>query len=227
MTMRVDAKRKTGRKKPAAGGRRKRRRDPVATRENILLAGTDEFCAKGFTGARIDRIAASAGCNMRMIYHYFGSKEKLYLAVLERVYAHLRSREEELDLLHLDPLAGMSALVDFTFNHMAEHREFIQLIGNENILKARYLKRSRFVPQATLPLVQAIENLLRRGETDGIFRKDVDPVQLYISILSLAYVHVSNRHTLSITFDRNLGDPEWLAARRDHAREVILGFLRP
>lgn len=225
--MRVDTARKIGRKKPAAGTRPKRRRNPEATRESILLAGTDEFCAKGFNGARIDRIATGAGCNIRMIYHYFGNKEKLYLVVLERVYSQLRSREEELDLLHLDPVAGMSALVDFTFDHMAEHREFIQLIGNENILKARYLKRSSFVPQATLPLVQAIKDLLRRGEADGMFRTGVDPIQLYISILSLAYVHVSNRYTLSITFGRDLGDPAWLAVRRDHAREVILGYLRP
>ena len=102
-----------------------------------------------------------------MLYHYFGSKEQLYLAALERVYERLRSREERLDLLHLDPVEGMAALVDFTFDHMAEHQEFIRLIGNENLLKGRYLKKSKYVPRATLPLVEAIENLLQRGAGRG------------------------------------------------------------
>jgi AcrR family transcriptional regulator len=207
--------------------RPRRRRDPVATREKILRAGTDEFCANGYAGARIDSIARNAGCSMRMLYHYFGNKENLYLAALERVYQQLRSREEGLNLLHLDPVEGMAALVDFTFDHMAEHQEFIRLIGNENLLKGRYLKKSKYVPEATLPLVRAIEDLLRRGQTTGVFRRNVDPVQLYISILSLGFVHVSNKFTLSITFGQDLGDGAWLTARRDHVRDVILGYLRP
>lgn len=204
-----------------------RRRDPAATRAKVLAAGVSEFCAKGFDGARIDRIARRARCNIRMIYHYFGSKERLYLAAIERVFQQLRSREEELDLLHTDPVRGMSALVDFTFDHMLEHQEFIRLIGNENMLRGRFLKKSRFVPRATLPLVKGITDLLRRGQADGVFRRHVDPVQLYISILSVAYVHVSNKYTLSITFQRDLGDAQWLAQRRRHARQVILGYLRP
>lgn len=206
---------------------RPRRRNPAATRQSILKAGTAEFCAKGYAGARIETIAKKASCNIRMLYHYFGSKEQLYLAALERVYERLRSREESLDLLHLDPVEGMAALVDFTFDHMAEHQEFIRLIGNENLLKGRYLKKSKYVPQATLPLVEAIEDLLQRGQAAGVFRRNVDPVQLYISILSLGYVHVSNKFTLSITFGQDLGDGDWLTARRDHVREVILGYLRP
>lgn len=204
-----------------------RRRDPAATREKVLAAGVAEFCAKGFDGARIDRIARRARCNIRMIYHYFGSKERLYLAALERVFRQLRSREEKLDLFHMDPVPGMAALVDFTFDHMLEHQEFIRLISNENMLRGRFLKKSRFVPRATLPLVKAITDLLRRGQASGVFRRNVDPVQLYISILSVAYVHVSNKYTLSITFQRDLGDARWLAQRRRHAREVILGYLRP
>jgi len=203
-----------------------RRRDAAATRERLLKAALAEFCEKGFSGARTATIAARAKCNIRMLYHYFGSKESLYLAALERVYQQLRSREEELDLLHLDPLSAMSALVEFTFDHMLEHQEFIRMISNENTLNGRYLKKSKFVPQASTPLVKTIRNLLRRGQKEGVFRKNVDPIQLYISILSLSYVHVSNRHTLSITFQQDLSDPKWLAERRRHAREVILGFLR-
>jgi hypothetical protein len=76
-----------------------------------------------------------------------------------------------------------------------------------------------------MPLVQSIRALLRRGQGQGVFRKRVDPVQLYVSILSLSYVHISNKYTLSITFGRDLTDIEWLAARRNHVREMILRFL--
>lgn len=206
---------------------RRQRRNAAATREKILKAGTVEFCDKGFSGARTDAIAKRAGCNIRMIYHYFGNKRGLYLAALEKVYADLRAKEEELDLLHLDPVSGMTALVDFTFDYLAEHQEFIRMMTVENIQEGRHLKKSTAVPTAALPLVKSIGSLLRRGQKAGVFRKRVDPVQLYISILSLSYVHISNKHTLSITFGERLDDKRWLARRRRHARDVILAYLQP
>jgi AcrR family transcriptional regulator len=204
-----------------------RKRDAATTRESLLAAALEEFCANGFDGARTATIARRAGFNIRMIYHYFGSKEGLYIAALERVYEQLRGEEEKLDLIHLDPDEGMAALVRFTFDHMLEHQEFIQMIGTENIQRGRFLNRSSSVPRAALPLVNAIRDLLERGQRAGVFRMGVDPVQLYISILSLSYVHISNRYTLSITFGHDLGDPDWLTARRNHACDVILGYLRP
>lgn len=212
--------------KPGRTTARPQKRDAAATRERLLHAAVTEFCAKGFSGARTAAIANRAGCNIRMLYHYFGSKNNLYLAALESVYAQLRSREESLDLLHLNPEKGMSALVEFTFDHMLEHQEFIRLIGIENIQRGRFVKESNVIPQAAQPLLTSIETLLRRGQKQGVFRKRVDPLQLYISILSLSYVHVSNKHTLSITFNQDLTDRQWLAARRRHVRDLILGFLR-
>ncbi len=204
---------------------RRRKRDAAATRKRLLQAAVTEFCAEGFSGARTAAIATRAKCNIRMLYHYFGSKDGLYLAALEHVYAHLRAREEKLDLLHLDPVNGMAALVEFTFDHMLEHEEFIHLIGIENIQRGRTLKKSRVVPQAAMPLVQSIESLLHRGQRQGVFRQGVDPVQLYVSVLSLSYVHLSNKHTLSITFGQDLTNAAWLAKRRKHVREMILGYL--
>ncbi len=210
------------------GKRRQHRpRDAATTRASLLAAALEEFCANGLVGARTATIARRAGFNIRMIYHYFGSKEGLYIAALERVYEQLRSEEEKLDLLHLDAVEGMTALVRFTFDHMLEHQEFIHMIGAENIQRGRFLKQSSSVPRAALPLVKAIHDLLERGQRAGVFRSGVDPVQLYVSILSLSYVHISNRHTLSITFGHDLGDPDWLTARRNHACDVILGYLRP
>ena len=208
---------------PAAPVRPKR--DAAATREKILRVGIKEFCAHGYSGARTARIAKRAQCNIRMLYHYFGSKEALYIAALERVYGEIRAEEERLDLLHLGPVEGVAALVEFTFDYMASHQDFAQLVIIENIQKGKFLRKSKQVPRVTLSLVESIEDLLKRGQKEGLFRKKVDPVQLYISILSLSLLHISNRHTLSVTYGQDLTDPEWLAERRRHARDMTLGYL--
>lgn len=213
----------TGTSHPRAS--RPRRRNAAATRERILQAALAEFCENGFGGARTASIAARAACNIRMLYHYFGNKEGIYLAALEQVYARLRKREEELDLVHLGPVEGMAALVEFTFDYMLSHQEFIGMMGIENILQGKFLRRSQSVPQGAMPLVKSIRELLRRGQEQGLFRKKVDAIQLYVSILSLSYVHISNKHTLSITFGQDITDPKWLKARRMHVRDVIMSFL--
>ncbi|HET9668923.1 MAG TPA: TetR family transcriptional regulator [Casimicrobiaceae bacterium] len=202
-----------------------RKRDPMLTRDRVLRAGIVEFCRHGYIGARIDQIAKRAGCNMRMIYHYFGSKEKLYVAVLERVFGELRLEESRLHLAHLDPVAGVVALVDFTMDHLGRHPEFVALLGNENLLRGKYLRRSHVVPRASAPLLEAIRDLLERGRASGAFGRDVDPLQFYVSVLSLCYVHVSNRYTLSITFNRDITDPGWLDARRRHVQQMVLAYL--
>lgn len=202
------------------------RRNAGETRERLLQAATGEFCERGYDGARMERIVRNAGCNIRMAYHYFGDKEGLYLTVLEHIYEDLRSKERELNFMHLEPVAGMRALVEFTFDHMADHPEFIALVRNENMLGGRMLKKSGKVAQQSTPLVGMIRETLGRGEKAGLFRPDVDPLQLYVSILSLSLTHISNLHTLSTIFEKDLADPVWLAERRKHAVEVILAYLQ-
>ncbi|MFI0472473.1 TetR family transcriptional regulator [Halomonas sp. HMF6819] len=204
----------------------KPRRNANETRERLLQAATDEFCECGFDGARMQRIVRAAACNVRMAYHYFGDKEGLYLAVLERVYEELRAKEKALNLSDLEPVAGMQALVEFTFDHMAEHPEFTSLVRNENLLGGRMLRKSAKVVQQTTPLVGMIRDTLVRGEAAGVFRSAVDPTQLYISILSLSIIHINQRDTLSIIFEQDLTDAQWLAERRAHAVEVILSYLQ-
>ncbi len=215
----------TAQKKKSSKTAPRHKRDAAAARKRILKAALAEFCEKGLDGARTAGIAARAKCNIRMLYHYFGNKEGVYLAALERVYAQLRAREEKLDLLHLDPEAGIAALVEFTYDYILSHQEFIKMICIENIQQGKLLRRLESVPQGAMPLVKSIKTLLRRGQKQGIFHKRVDPVQLYVSILSLSYVHISNKYTLSITFDQDLADSEWLAARREHVLNMVLGFL--
>jgi AcrR family transcriptional regulator len=204
-----------------------RKRNAGRTQEAILKAAEAEFCKKGFNGARVEQIAKRSGSNTRMIYHYFKSKERLYLACLERIYLKVRTEEGRLDLKNEPPVQGMAKLVEFTFRHLLNNPEFVRMVMNENLLHGRYLRQSELVPALTLHLVEALRDLLRRGEKAGLFRKGIDPVQLYITILAVSNIHLSNRYTLSAMFQMDLADPDWLRSRCEHARSVILAFLRP
>jgi AcrR family transcriptional regulator len=214
----------TGRRRRASNGSR---RDPDATRAHILVAAWHEFAQKGFAGARVDAIAARAGANKRMLYHYFGDKERLYVAVLEAAYDRARRAERELDLARLDPVEAMRRMVEFTFESFVKDRSFIQLLNNENLYKARHLRKSRRVQQMHSPLIGMIGDILRRGAAAGAFRADVDPTELWISIAALSYFYFSNIYTLSTIFGRDLQAPSELKARREHVIAMVLGYLRP
>lgn len=201
-------------------------RDPERTRAAILKAATEEFTTKGLTGARVDHIARRSGVNKRMIYYYYGDKEGLYLAVLEATYSAIRHAEIGLHLDDRDPVDGMRELVRFTWNYFIKHPEFLSLLANENMHQARFLKQSSKIQDLHSPLIGMISSLLARGAKDGVFKAKVDPVQLYISIASLGFFYMSNRHTLSTIFGRDLSEPGALEKRGDHIVEVVLGYLK-
>jgi AcrR family transcriptional regulator len=202
------------------------RRDPVKNRERILSAATVEFARHGLGGARVDRIAKLAGANKRMLYYYFRSKENLFLSVLEGSYAQIRKAERELDLEHRDPREALRRLVGFTWDYYLAHPEFLTLLNSENLHKGRHVRRSKRVRELHSPLVGTLRAILRRGERDGLFRRGIDPIQLYISIAAEGYFYLSNRYTLSRIFGRDLMKRSALAARERHNSEMILNALR-
>jgi AcrR family transcriptional regulator len=201
------------------------RRDPEKNRGRILAAALEEFARYGLGGARVDRIAARAGANKRMLYYYFGNKEALFLAVLEARYAHIRRAEQGLHLADLEPREGMRRLVAFTWNYYLKHPEFLTLLNSENLHRGRHLRRSRQIAAMHSPLVAMLRGLLERGVRKGQFRRGVDPVQLYISIAGLGYFYLSNRHTLSTIFQRDLLAARYKSERLKHMTELVLGYL--
>lgn len=201
-------------------------RNPERSSEQILKAATEEFAERGFDGARVDAIAARANINKRMLYHYYGNKEELFLAVMENAYAEIRSHEQELELDRLDPAEAVRELINYTFNYFVDKPSFIRLLNTENLHEARHIKRSKKIPEMHSPLIVQIERLLERGARAGLFRTDVDPVQLYISIASLGYFYLSNIHTLETIFDTDLHAPKALAGRLAHIEDVVIGYLR-
>ncbi|MBT3370015.1 MAG: TetR family transcriptional regulator [Rhodospirillaceae bacterium] len=205
----------------------KNKRDPQAAKERILQAALAEFSEKGLGGARVDHIAARAGANKRMLYHYFGNKDDLFLAVLEFAYSEIRNAELELNLDDLSPEEGMRRLVAFTFDYFIKAPYFINLLNSENLHQARHVRRSQAIVDMHGPVIGLITDVLNRGVAEGVFRSDADPVQVFITNASVAYFYFSNIYTLSTIIDRDLASEEELAARRRHVIDVVMGYLRP
>jgi AcrR family transcriptional regulator len=198
-------------------------RAPERRKQEILQAALIEFSTRGFGGARISEIIAHTNSNKSLIYSYFGSKEKLYVAVLEDQYARIRRAEQALHLADLPPVDAMARLVRFTFQYYIENPHFVSIISNENLHQGRWLKRSDKAVAVNMPVIDACSAVLARGVREGVFRDGIDPVDLYLSISALGFLYVSNRHTLGIIFNRDLMAP---AALRRRMRSIIEMVLR-
>jgi len=202
-------------------------RNPERTRAAILEAARREVAAKGLAGARIDVVARRAGTNKRMIYHYFGDKDALYLAVLEDAYHHIRHAEHRLDLTHKAPSAGLKELALFTWHYFLDHPEFLSILATENLNQARYLRQSTTITEMHSNFISELENVLKRGAESGEFRAGLDPVDVYLTIASLGFFYLSNRYTLSTIFQRDLAAPAELDRWGQHIVDTVLASIRP
>ncbi len=148
-----------------------RKNNPEKTRQDILRAAIDEFVAQGLSGARVDAIAERTHTSKRMIYYYFGSKEQLYQAVLEKLYSDIRGIEGTLRLGALPPAKAMEKLVEFSFDYHDRHVDFVRIISIENIHKGEHIASSELVQSVNSSIVQSIAEILRRGEAEGVPRR--------------------------------------------------------
>jgi TetR/AcrR family transcriptional regulator len=197
-----------------------------ATKNRILDVATKEFSSKGFDGARVDDIMRLSKVSKNLIYHYFSSKEQLFIAVLESAYRGLHEYQTTWPLDVSSPVDGIRKLVQSTFQYWRDSPEFIGLLNSENFHKGRHLRKSKLTKAGYSGLLGKIANLLKEGEKSGEFRRDVDPIELYISISALAYHYLSNRYTLSYLFDRKLSAESEMRARVAHIEDIILGYLQ-
>jgi AcrR family transcriptional regulator len=190
---------------PTRGVRAKSRvRDPEATKQRVLRAAKVEFARYGLAGARVDAIAHRAKANKQRIYHYFGNKRDLFLAVLEDAYRDIRNAESKLDLDHLDPVEAIETLVAFTWNYYLTNPEFLTLVNNENLHKAAHLKRSKVIGEMHGPFRARLADILERGVRERVFRRGVDPDQLNLTIAAIGYYYLTNRFTNSIIYNTDL-----------------------
>ena len=203
-----------------------RTNDPERTMADILEVAMREFADKGLAGARIDVIAEAMRTSKRMIYYYFGSKEGLYIAVLEEAYRRMRAIESDLHLEDLPPEDALRKLVGFTLDYQMAHPEFIRLVMTENIHRGEYLRQSREIQQLNVPAIQGLRSVYERGVAAGVFRAGLDPVDLHMSISALSVFNVANRHTFSLIFQRDFDAASSIVARRDSVIDMIVRYVR-
>jgi AcrR family transcriptional regulator len=202
------------------------KRNAERTRDKILRAAIAEFAAHGYSGARVERIRQAARANTRMIYHYFGDKSRLYVAVLEHVIGELRQEELRLEVDQIDPLEGLLHLFEFVDRHFATHPELITLLSGENLLGARFLRGTAKPPIISSPLMPLMDELLRRGERLGEIRGGIDSLHLYVVMVALSYFHRSNAHSLSFLFRTDLHAASWQHEHKRVALEMLRAYLR-
>ena len=186
-----------------------------------MTAAKKAFARKGLGGARVDEIALSANANKRMIYHYFGDKENLFLRVLEDAYIDIRQAEQSLELDSLPPKEALDKLVQFTWQYYISNPEFITLVNSENLHRARHLKKSKIIEHTNQQLTSLVEKLLERGVNEGVFREGIDPVQLNITIAAIGYYYLTNRYTGTIIYQRDLGSKESFEDRLKFSLKTI------
>jgi AcrR family transcriptional regulator len=194
-----------------------RQRDPERTRREILDVAVREFARHGYSGARVDEIAARTRTTKRMIYYYFGGKEQLYIAALEHAYSEVRNAERRLDVEHLDPLAAIRRIAELTLDHHESQPDFISLVANENINGAEFIAKSRELTELNMPAVSILARILERGYASGVFLRRIDAIDMHLMISAFCFFRVSNRHTFGALFGRDLLDP----ARHEHYRQLL------
>ena len=203
----------------------RRRLDPERTRQEILAAAREEVAEHGLAGARVDTIAARTSTAKRMLYYYFGSKEGLFLAVLEEAYADIRRFEAELNIDQYPPAEAIVRLIAFTFDYDEVHPDFIRLVATENMHRARHLAASHAIMQQNRGAISLLQRIIDRGQREGAFRADVDPVDVHLMISSFCFFRVSNRHTFGALFGRDLSDPEWCARQKRMLVAAVFDLL--
>ena len=197
-------------------------RDPEETKRRIMAAAKVEFAKSGLGGARVDVIAARAKSNKRMMYHYFGNKEALFKLIIEDAYADFREAERALELDHEEPITALRKLVSFNWNYFLENPEFVTLVNSENLHKAKHIKNSKRMQDMSRNFVGRMQALLDRGVTAGLFHKNLDAVQMQISVAAIAYYYLTNRYTGSIVFERDLMSAKALQDRLAFNIQTVL-----
>jgi TetR/AcrR family transcriptional regulator len=198
---------------------------PEANRARILRAAIDEFAARGYKGASMDAIADRTATTRALINYYFGSKERVYLAVLEHVYSEIRQAEGLLELDHLDPIAAIRRIVEFTFTYYLEHEGFVRLVVAENQARGGHLRKSPTMRTLNRPIIERLTRVIARGQADGSFRADADPVDVHMAIAALGLFNVTNQYTFGAIFQRDMGAKGDVRRRRELVAELILGYL--
>ena len=200
-------------------------KDPEQTKADIIAAATEEFAIRGLGGARLDAVARKTRTTRAMVYYYFRSKERLYLAVLENAYSGIRNAEQQLDLARIAPVDSMCRLIAFTFDYYQANPHFVALVVAENQSGGKFIRKVRRMHRLNMPIIDAIADVLRLGALEGQFRKRIDPVAVHMMIAALGCFQITNRHTFGYLFDRDMTSPLYIQRMRGLVTEMVLRYL--
>ncbi len=204
---------------------RRQRDDASETRENILEVATREFADKGLAGARIDEIAERTASSKRMIYYYFGSKDELYRAVLERAYQRIRDQEQQAGFESLAPDTALRAVIGHNFDYHFEHPEFVRLVMNENVHHGTHIAQIEGLKTRNRSAIEQLAAILDKGQAAGLFRAGIDPVDLHMTISALSFYNVSNRYTFMHNFGVDFTASQTKAARREQIIDCVMAWI--
>ncbi len=224
MTARAPSKSPAKRKTSSAASRAAPTREQSAqtTRDNILRSATKVFARYGYEGGSIEKISKAAKSFDRMIYYYFGSKEGLFIEVLEDMYRRMNQAEAALSLDIAQPVASLKAVIAFVVNYYSKHPEFITLLNTENLHRGRHIAKSKRAKDYSSPAIAVITQLLESGARQNIFRADVSARDVYLLIAATGYFYLSNSHTLSAFLGENLRTPPALAQWQAFIEHTVL-----
>ncbi|MGA0570392.1 TetR/AcrR family transcriptional regulator [Variovorax sp. VNK109] len=226
VTISAPAARPTARKTPKAAAKAPKVRDASVTKSRILDCAIQEFADHGYDGARIERIVKQADVNVSLAYQYFGSKENLFIAVMEQAYDLMRANHRDFDIRGLEPMEAMESLVRWTFQIFVKNPQLIGLLNSENVQRGRHIAKSTYIRGLYNPLLDTIETVLKRGAKEKVFRDDVKAEDLFISMNGMGYFYLSNRFTLGVILGRDLMKPSAIRHHEEHIVQVLLGYLR-
>jgi AcrR family transcriptional regulator len=206
--------------KPGAlGVRAKQAQD---TRAKLLKAAIRVFAKQGYASGRIESISKAARSHDRMIYYYFGSKERLFIEVLETIYAQFDEAESRLDLDYDDPVRGLSQMAEFVWTYYLDHPEFVTLLSSENLHQGRHAKQSSKLQEIAARTIAVLQRLLDRGQSKGVFRQGVRARDVYVTIASLSYFYLSNQYTLGAFLGEPMMERDALVHWKEVMRETVL-----
>ncbi len=211
--------------KVTAESRPELQRDAERTRAELLAVATEVFAESGYSGARVDDIAERTRTTKRMIYYYFGGKEQLYMAVLENAYRGIREAEQRLQVDHVDPVVAMRRLAELTFDHHLDHQAFIRLVSIENIHRGQFISRLDSLRSLAQPATSLLDQILARGHAQGVFREDVDALDVHLVISAYCVFQVANRYTFGFLFDVDFTEVAQRAHLRRMIGDVVVGWL--
>jgi len=203
----------------------RRHRDQERTKEEILEVATQEFSERGLAGARVEEIANRTRTTKRMIYYYFGSKEKLYVAVLQRAYEDIRVTEENVDVDNLDPVAAIRKLAEMTFDRHEANPNFSRLVSQENIQHGKFVKAASGFPGLDRPIIKMLDQVLQRGRVAGVFVRDIDALDMHMLISSFCFFRVNNQYTFAANFGRSLVEPARRSLYRERVGDIVVEYL--